>query len=303
MKPLASEDITGNWATVLLTFNEDDSIDYTLLKEQIDVLIESGVNGVYCNGTTTEFYNQTEEEFDTIAALLAEKCAAANTPFQIGVSHMSPILSLNRLLRTKALKPGAFQIILPDWFPTTFDDRVAFLKKMADAADGIGLVLYNPKWAKVTLNPEEIAVLVKEIPEIVGVKGLWDKKTRALCPDLSIFVPGHYLATFISEGASGSYSNVACLNPAAAQCWYEMMLTDSSSALKLEQRIQSFMSDHIRPFISEQGYSNHAVDKYMACVGGWTEISSRLRWPYKSIPASEVARLRPIAKNLLPEFF
>ena len=303
MKLLTSENLRGNWATVLLPINEDNSIDYGLLEEEIDLIIESGVSGIYCNGTAGEFYNQTEDEFDRLTGLLAEKCTAANTPFQIGVCHMSPIISLNRLLRTRELNPGAFQVLLPDWYPTTLDDRICFLQKLADAAEGIGLVIYNPGHAKINLLPEDIAVLVNAIPQIIGIKGAWHKKTRTLCPGLSIFVPGHELATGISEGASGSYSNVACLNPTASQRWYELMLTDINSALELEQRIQSFISGYILPYITEQGYSDQAVDKFMACIGGWTKISSRLRWPYKSIPAVEVERLRPIAMVLLPEFF
>ena len=73
MQPLNATAIVGNWATLLLPLNEDDSIDYSLLAEEIDLMIAFGVNGIYSNGTAGEFYNQTEEEFDKVSELLASK--------------------------------------------------------------------------------------------------------------------------------------------------------------------------------------------------------------------------------------
>ncbi len=303
MKPMTSTDLRGNWATILLPINEDESIDFRRLEIQINHLIQAGVNGIYCNGTAAEFYNQTEDEFDAIALMLAENCTVAGMPFQLGVSHMSPITSLNRLLRSRILEPSAFQVILPDWYPVESDERIYFLQKMAEAAEDVGLVLYNPGVAKVTLSPTEIAEVKNAVPQLIGVKGAWDRKIRDLCPDLAIFVPGHQLATGIAEGASGAYSNVSCLNPFAAQQWYESMEIDMESALELEHRIQSFVFGHVVPYINDLGFSDQAADKFMACIGGWTDLTTRIRWPYESIPPAEVAQLGPIAREMLPEFF
>lgn len=57
MKPLKSKDIFGNWGTLLLPINGDDTIDWVLLEEEIDTMIAAGVNGIYSNGTAGEFYN------------------------------------------------------------------------------------------------------------------------------------------------------------------------------------------------------------------------------------------------------
>ena len=128
MNPLKSHEIFGNWATLLLPINNDDSINYSQLEEEIDTLISFKVNGIYSNGTAGEFYNQTEEEFDQINAILANKCNAAGIPFQIGAAHMSPEISLQRVKRAKQLQPSAIQVILPDWFVPTMPEIVNFLK-------------------------------------------------------------------------------------------------------------------------------------------------------------------------------
>src|SRR5690348_14510720 len=107
MTPLKADEIYGNWATLLLPINNDDSINYRQLEHEIDVLIASNVNGIYSNGTAGEFYNQTEQEFDEVNGILASKCNAAGMPFQIGCSHMSPKISLDRIKRAVILRPSA----------------------------------------------------------------------------------------------------------------------------------------------------------------------------------------------------
>jgi len=308
MKPLSASEIVGNWATLLLPINADESIDFARLADELDVLIASRPNGIYSNGTAGEFYAQTEDEFDRVSALLAERCERAGVPFQIGASHMSAQISLGRVRRAAALRPSAIQVILPDWFPLTDDEVVAFLARMAEAADPIGLVLYNPPRAKRVLEPAVYERLRREVPGLVGMKVVdrgadWYAEMRRYAAGLSIFVPGHWLATGIAHGAHGAYSNVACLQPAGAQRWYEQIISDPPAARELEQRIQAFMAQHIEPFITQQGYSNQAVDKLLAAIGAWADVGTRMRWPYRSIPHSEAERLRPIARAMLPELF
>lgn len=308
MDPLTSQQIYGTWAIPLLPINKDDSINFEELGDEIDILIAAGVNGIYSNGTAGEFYNQTEDEFDKISSLLADKCAAAYMPFQIGCSHMSPKISLERLKRIIPLKPGAVQVILPDWYSPSVTEIIAFLGKMSEVAGDIGLVLYNPGHAKKKLLPEDFADLQNGNINLVGCKvgggdENWFKKMKELNPKLSLFIPGHRLATGITLGAHGSYSNVACLNPKAAQKWYENMKTDIESALELEKRIQLFINIHIIPYITKKGYSDQAVDKLLAAIGGWGPLDTRLRWPYQSIDNDEVESLRAICKDILPEFF
>ena len=76
------------------------------------------------------------------------------------------------------------------------------------------------------------------------------------------------------------------------------MKADMEAALNLESRIKKFINDHI-----PKEYPNPAKDKLLAEIGGWSKIGTRLRWPYHWIPESEAKRLRPIARQVLPELF
>ncbi len=308
MSPFSAEQIRGNWATLLAVWNADDSLDLGRVGAEIDALIAANVDGIYSNGTAGEFHAQLESEFDQISELLATKCHAASIAFQIGVSHMSAQISLERLRRAIRLAPVAVQLILPDWFPATEEENIRFLQAMAETADGIGLVLYNPPHAKRTLSPTEIGRLSRQVPALIGLKTaggdeVWYSEMREHLSEVSVFVPGHLLASGMKQGARGSYSNVACLNPAAAQKWTELMREDLPAALELEHRIRRFMDTHIAPLITEQRYCNAACDRLLALIGGWADVGTSMRWPYRSIAPSEADRLRPIARELIPEFF
>lgn len=310
MERLLSKGIFGNWATLLLATDQSGAIDYSRMADEIDALIASRPNGIYSNGTAGEFYSQTENEFDRISLMLSEKCERADVPYQIGVSHMSPQISLERLRRVRSLRPGAVQLILPDWFPVTIEEAVCFLQAMEAEAAGISLVVYNPPHAKRRLQPEEWVELKKQVPALQGLKVFdqngspgWYAKMKKCADGLSVFIPGHRMATGIQSGAHGAYSNVACINPFSAQKWYHLICTDLPAALELEGRINRFMSECISPFITEYHYPNHACDRLMALVGGWADVGSKLRWPYRSIPEPFVEPVRQKALKLIPEFF
>lgn len=304
---LTANNLKGNWATLLLPVNADDTFNHELLSNEIDMLVAAGVDGIYSNGTAGEFHNQTEAEYDAVNSILAQKCLAADMRFQIGASHPSPVISLERLKRAVELKPDAIQVILPDWVTVTDTELVTYLQRLADTAQGIPLVLYNPPHAKRVLQPKDYQLL-KETPQVIAVKLLsrdkeWAVQMNNYAAHLSIFVPGHFLASGVAAGiASGAYSNVACINPKAAQKWWGMMHTDLPRALQIEQDILKFFAACIAP-VQQQGYSNPALDKFLAAVGGWYEIGTRLRWPYKWIPETEVAAARETARQMIPYFF
>lgn len=305
---LTSKNLRGNWGTLLLPINADDSIDYSRLGDEIDRLITARLDGIYSNGTAGEFHNQSEEEFDRVQQLLAEKCHSAKMPFQIGASHPSPVISLGRIKRTEALKPDAFQIILPDWVVAGEKEQICFLERIAEAAGPIPLVLYNPPHAKSVLLPADFLRISQTEPRIIGIKTgaggpQWYAEMRSYAPDLSVFVPGHLLATGVQEGiASGAYSNVACLSPEGSQRWWQLMQTDLTAALKIQGRILQFFDRCIVSY-KKAGYSNPALDKFLGAVGGWGETGTRLRWPYKWIDEKDVAAARVVARELLPDFF
>lgn len=300
------ETLKGIWATILLPLNKDDSIDFGCLEEELDFIVQSGVNGIYSNGTAAEFYNQSEDEFDLIQNLIAEKCRKGNIPFQIGATSVNPLVCLERIKRMKTLKPYAYQVILPDWLPLVQEEIDEFLSIVIELASPIPIVLYNPGHSKNVLEPKDFLILHDKFSALVGVKVAakgdgWYDLMRKYKKNLAIFIQGHQLATGIKEGvASGSYSNIACLNPYGAVRWYTMMLDNLNDALKIEKCVSEFFKECIIPF-AKAGYSDPALDKLLAFTGGWSLINTKLRWPYRWIGTDEAISVRKRARKMLPE--
>lgn len=305
---LTGKNLKGNWGTLLLPINEDNTIDFGRLAAELDYMIAAKIDGIYSNGTAGEFHNQTEAEFDKIQELMAEKCQYSGMSFQIGVSHPSPLISMERLRRTKGLNPSACQVILPDWVIPNANERKQFISGMIEAAESIPLVLYNPPHAKQVLNPGELHELSRAFPQLIGVKLAggdedWYSQMKWSTGKFSVFVPGHFLATGFRTGvADGAYSNVACINPRAAQDWWNLMQTDIDAAIELQNRILAFFDECIVPY-KNAGYSNPALDKLLASAGEWADIGTRLRWPYQWISSDNVKKVADRAKYHLPEFF
>ncbi|WP_238165782.1 dihydrodipicolinate synthase family protein [Kribbella caucasensis] len=291
------------WASLLLPLNSDDTIDFARLRDQVGHLTGAGLHGLYAHGTAGEFQTLTEGEFDQVNGLLAAACETADLPFQLGASHPSAQVQLERVRRSAALGPSAIQVILPDWLPLSDREALAFLTRVAEVADGVPLVLYNPPHAKTQVGPEQLADLARAVPALVGVKSAGGDKEwfdGAGRSGLSLFVPGHFLASMTPLGARGSYSNIAALSPAGSVRWYEQIQTDHPAALELEVRIAEFFATHIAP-LQAQGLSNPALDKFLAAVGGWADAGTRVRWPMTSATARQVAAAQVTARRLMPE--
>jgi 4-hydroxy-tetrahydrodipicolinate synthase len=308
MKALLASEIRGTYATLLLPIRADDVIDFDKLENQLDYLVCSGVDGVYAHGTAGEFYSLTEAEFFRVNELLAEKCERAGVPFQIGACFPTPQIAIERARSAAEFRPGAIQVILPDWYPPSLQESIAFLDRVGEEIAPVPMVLYNPPHAKRVLEPEEFAVLCERIPSLVGVKvgggdEAWYERMCPLATRLSIFVPGHMLATGYARGASGSYSNIACLQPAGATRWNRLMKTNWQGAKAIETQIQQFLQAYVLPFRDQQGSSNMALDKLLACIGNWASVGTRLRWPYTGIAEQEVERLRIVARERIPFLF
>ncbi len=297
------ENIKGVWATILCRLNEDGSPDLSAIDEQVAAYAAAGCDGVYSGGTASEVHCLTETQFRVISARFAEAASNHGLPFQIGATHPLAQGSLARTAFATTLDPLAIQVTLPDWTPLDFGSVQRFLNKVAEAADGYPLVLYNPPHAKTVLQPDELLAMAKSTPSLVGLKcgggdAQWYSAMAPVFERLSVFIPGHHYASGTAQGAHGSYSNMACLSPSAAVRWAQM---PKAEALSLETRIADFMTEAISPLI-DRGLPGFGCDKAMAAAGGWAGIDPQLLWPHDGASTEEVQRISSAARRHIPEF-
>ena len=99
----------GIWGTILLPINNN-QIDWVAFEEQIHILCDSKVAGIYTNGTAAECHNQTEQEFDKLSEIVSTIALKKKKKFQLGLSHTNPRVCQERAKRMVSLKPNGFQI-------------------------------------------------------------------------------------------------------------------------------------------------------------------------------------------------
>jgi len=298
----------GIWGAVLLCVSSHGTIDWDVMSAHIKALCESSVNGIYTNGTAGEFHNQTGAEYTQLTKLVASIAKDNQKPFQLGVSHSNPRVALKRLQSAVKLLPDGVQFTLPDWCTLSPKELITFVDQLQATAGNVPLILYNPPHAKHQLSLADIYALVQRIPNLVGVKlaagdATWYATNQQYLRNLSVFVPGHTVAFGRPQGASGSYSNVACLSPDGAVMHWNLIQNDLDAAVELESRINRFMQTHLVTLAARHGLSNGALDKLMAAAGGWSPISEKLLWPYHNASELDVSRVAAAARNELPELF
>ena len=297
----------GVWATVLLPLIADGTIDHGALQTQLDTLAGLGVEGIYAFGTAGEFHAITEAEYDRVARQVADTARKNGLPFQIGVGDPNPRNSLDRARRLSTSGATALQVVLPDWVPPSDEEAARFLEGIANAAAPCPLVLYNPPHAKRRLTTDEIGRLAKAVPAVIGVKIMdgddqWYDQARPLFDQLSVFIPGHRMATGVLAGAHGSYSNMACLSPSATVGWWRLIQTDPERALAIERDIAGLFRDVVQPMLARGPFQPFAFDKALAAIGRWAPLDATVRWPYTSLPAAELAMLDGAIRERLGGF-
>jgi dihydrodipicolinate synthase/N-acetylneuraminate lyase len=140
--------------------------------------------------------------------------------------------------------------------------------------------------------------------KVAGGDEAWYAAMRPLFARVSVFIPGHTLAEGLAHGAHGAYSNVACLSPGGAARWYDLGCRDLAAARALGRRIGAFWLAQISPLITRDGLTPMAADKAAAAAGGWLPgLTTRIRWPYRSVAPEVAAQIGAVARSELPELF
>ena len=95
---------------------------------------------------------------------------------------------------------------------------------------------------------------------------------------------------------------MACLSPRGAVALERLVATDPVRALDVQRRLNDFLQEAVAPHAA-QGHAGPALDKFLAVVGGWADVGTRVRWPYQGIPEAEALRWREPVRDVVPELF
>jgi 4-hydroxy-tetrahydrodipicolinate synthase len=156
--------LTGISGILVTPFDDSDRIAPQRLAPIIDRAVGAGVHILVSNGNTGEFYSLTLDEALNMVAATAD-LVAGRAPLVGGAGRS--VADACRLAAASA-KAGCAAVMMhqpPDPFVSP-RGTVDYARRVADAADGLPVVLYIRNDA---IGPAAFAAL-SEIPSVVGVK-------------------------------------------------------------------------------------------------------------------------------------
>lgn len=159
----------GAGVAIVTPMKENLEINYDKLDELLEEQIAEGTDSIIICGTTGESATMTEEEHVKAVRFTVER-VNHRIPVIAGTGSNSTATAI--ALSKEAQKDGAdgILVVTPYYNKATQNGLIAHYTAIADAAN-IPLIMYNvPSRTGCALQPQTIAHLVKNVPNIVGVK-------------------------------------------------------------------------------------------------------------------------------------
>ena len=159
----------GAGVALVTPFNENGEVNYEKLEEIVEEQIAGGTDAIIACGTTGEASTMTHEEHLDVIEYI---CRVTKKRIPVVAGTGSNCTETAVYLSAEAEKRGADGLLLvsPYYNKATQKGLMAHFTAVADAVK-IPVILYNiPGRTGVTIKPETIAALCKDVDNIVGVK-------------------------------------------------------------------------------------------------------------------------------------
>ena len=159
----------GAGVALVTPFKENGEVNYEKLEEIVEEQIAGGTDAIIACGTTGEASTMTHEEHLDVIEYI---CRVTKNRIPVVAGTGSYCTETAVYLSAEAEKRGADGLLLvsPYYNKATQKGLMAHFTAVADAVK-IPVILYNiPGRTGVTIKPETIAALCKDVDNIVGVK-------------------------------------------------------------------------------------------------------------------------------------
>ncbi len=160
---------TGAGVAIITPFHEDGSVNYEKFGDHIEAQIAGGTDAIIVCGTTGESSTLTHEEHIEVIRYCVEK-TAGRIPVIGGTG--SNCTETEIYLSQEAEKAGVDGVLLvsPYYNKATPRGLYEHFKMVAESVH-VPVLLYNiPGRTGVTISPETVVRLCRDVPNIVGVK-------------------------------------------------------------------------------------------------------------------------------------
>lgn len=232
----------GVISTIVTPFNEDDTINEEMLRNEIRYLLDANVDGICACGSTGEGHTLSIEESARVCEIVVEE-VNGRVPVVGGIIQNSTYQVINYGKALKKVGVDALQITpLFYVFEPGEEGTISHFKQLDEVLD-IPIIIYNViPWAQIPLQTIEH---LAEIPNVVGIKQ--SAGNIALLSDLILKFKGkltilaaldnlHFPA--FAMGADGTLAAIPTITPhLTVRLWNEVQSGNYEEARKIHEQI------------------------------------------------------------------
>jgi len=158
----------GFWPAAPTPFTRTGLLDEAAWRELLQLYSHQGMPGILVNGTTGEWYAQSDEERRRVAEIAMQEVGGKMTVV-IGCTTFTPDHTCELAAHARSIGADGVLSTPPPYAAPNPDEIVNFYRTISDRVD-IPLMAYNwPRGTAVEI-PREVAIRLVEIPNVVAIK-------------------------------------------------------------------------------------------------------------------------------------
>jgi len=252
-----SVNLHGILTALIAPFDVEGNLDEQALRSLVERSIEGGVNGLVTCGSTGEFSAMTHEERKRVVEVVVD-AAAGRVPVvaQTGATTAREAIELTR--HAQEVGADVVMIVTPYYEPISVEETVDYLKTVSATAT-VPVMLYNiPPATGINLDPELVARLSTEIPNVQYIKDSSANMEQAIslihhhADKIKTFIGWDVLTLAgLLEGAAGIVAGAANVVPSELAAVYRAVQAgELQSARELWNKVYPVVDGLItEPFI------------------------------------------------------
>uniref|UniRef100_Q01QH8 Dihydrodipicolinate synthetase n=1 Tax=Solibacter usitatus (strain Ellin6076) TaxID=234267 RepID=Q01QH8_SOLUE len=239
---MATRSLLGVVPALVTPFREDERIDCSAWQVLIDMLVASGVDGLFVGGSSGEFCTMDMEE-RVVALRFCKQAVAGRVSLIANVGCITTRDTIALAQQAESIGADAIAVITPYYIRPTQQELTDHLVDVCRAVR-MPVLAYNfPFHGGVELAPETLAAVAAKAPNLAGVKDSSGHIELAVAyrnavtdRDFAVFTGGdHIMLAALEAGCAGTITAAANFSPKAFVDLYRKHRENSrGEALRLQ---------------------------------------------------------------------
>ena len=248
---MTSDGIKGIIVPLVTPMHEDGSVNLSAIPSLVEMMISSGIDGIFAFGTNGEGYILSFEEKEEVLAAVI-KAVNGRVPVYAGTGAISTAEAVRTSRMAERLGADVLSVITPSFAKANQDELYEYYKTVASATS-LPVVLYNiPARTGNALTPQTVGRLAS-IDNIVGAKDSsgdfnnilgYIQESRKVRDDFAILSGNDRLIIWtLLAGGKGGIAGCANAYPKTLASIYDLYTEGRiDEAIKVNESLSAFRS-------------------------------------------------------------